>query len=84
MRMYGVERRTLLQLQQSEQAQTVDPAEGRAVILDQQAPPMELRGLERPGAWRPAAPQGRAARGRRAGGWGEAAAARGGKGALDG
>jgi hypothetical protein len=36
-----------------------------------------------PAPWRPAAaPQGRAARGRRAGGWG-AAAARGGKGALE-
>ena len=34
-----------------------------------------------PAPWRPAAaPQGRAARGRRAGGWGEAAAARGEKG----
>ena len=37
-----------------------------------------------PAPWRPAAaPQGRAARGRRAGGWGAAAAARGGKGALE-
>jgi hypothetical protein len=34
-------------------------------------------------AWRPGAPQGRGARGRRVGSWGEAAAARGGKGALE-